>query len=148
MEPPADPLEIRSPPANFDALIDWFDRISTNLVLLEEYPIADLEGAIRAFEAGVRTHVQRFEGLLGPTAPESGTGAGARSILRVEHAWFAVSMEQLDWCYGIVEHEDHGGHRQALGQYGRVFAEALRRHRRDERRYFPSADAESPRIGR
>jgi hypothetical protein len=33
----------------------------------------------------------------------------------------------------IVERDDHGGNRQALGQYGRILAEALKEHRALER---------------
>jgi len=46
-----------------------------------------------------------------------------------------TSIEQLWWFYRVVEGEDHGGHRQALGQYGRILAEALRRHRAEERAF-------------
>jgi hypothetical protein len=133
---PGPPHSIGKPPADFDELVDWFDRISTDLVLLEEYPLREVRAAGREFESGVRVHVAQFEPRLGPRAALPKEIADARAILRSDHAWFSVSLEQLEWFYGIVEHEDLGGHRQALGQYGRVVAEALRRHRSEERAYL------------
>ncbi len=35
---------------------------------------------------------------------------------------------QLHWLLGIVERDNHGGNRQALGQYGLLVAESLRQH--------------------
>jgi len=126
-------------------MIAWFDRISLNLVLLEERPLADVRTGILAFEAAVREHVATAEsrfttGLL----PKDLTDL--RTLLRADHVWFDVSLEQLEWFYAIVERDDHGGHRQALGQYGRVVTEALRRHRRDEATFL-GATVATPRDG-
>lgn len=131
--PRADP---RSPPSDFDELVDWFERVSCQLVLLEAVPLRDLEGAVRRFEREVRAHLRAFDPPLDRPSAPSPAHAEVRAILRSDHAWFLTSLEQLDWFYRIVEGDDHGGHRQALGQYGRIFAEALQRHRRDERSYL------------
>ncbi|MGI0071639.1 MAG: hypothetical protein ACRECT_06190 [Thermoplasmata archaeon] len=133
---PRPSVDIRAPPADLDDLIDWFDRVSTNLVLLEEYPRPAIRRAIDRLERGVREHVASFDARLTEGGVPPGTLADARAILRADHAWFSISIEQLEWFFEIVERDDHGGHRQALGQYGRVFAEALRRHRSDERAYL------------
>ncbi|MGI0155038.1 MAG: hypothetical protein ACREDE_02715 [Thermoplasmata archaeon] len=130
---------IHDPPSDFDDLVDWFDRISTSLVLLEEYALPEVRAAIRVFGRAVRDHVHAFDPALAPAARAPSALAGARATLRSDHARFSISLEQLDWFLGIVEHEDHGGHRQALGQYGRVVAEALRRHRAEERAYLGPA---------
>jgi hypothetical protein len=135
--PTADPH--RAPP-EFDDLVDWFEQISTNLVLLEDYPRDDLRTAIDRFEAGVRAHLRSYDLRLNlPRTPPKEL-SDVRALLRSDHAWFQISLEQLEWFYRIVEGEDHGGHRQALGQYGRVFAEALRRHRLDERNYLSAVE--------
>ncbi len=61
------------------------------------------------------------------------TRIDARRGLAADHERFRTSVQQLWWFYAIVEREDHGGNRQALGQYGRLVCEALRRHRAEER---------------
>ena len=129
----ADP---RSPPGEFDDLVDWFERFSTNLVLLEEYPCEEIGAATRAFVNAVREHMQSFAATLERLPSPLASLVPSRAILRSDHVWFSDSLEQLEWLERIVEGEDHGGHRQALGQYGRVLAEALRRHRTDERAYL------------
>jgi len=126
-------VDPRAPPRDFDALVDWFDQISSNLVLLEEYPREDLGFAVAAFDAGVRQHIRSF---VLSDRPRRDPRSDARELVVADHARFSVSLEQLRWSYRILESEDHGGHRQALGQYGQVLTEALRRHRRDERAYL------------
>ncbi len=135
------PIAVRSPPRGFDDLVDWFDQFSANLVLLEEYDREDVRFAVEAIDRGVREHLRSF------AAGDPATGAprpASFAVLEADHARFLVSLEQLRWFYRIVEGEDHGGHRQALGQYGRVLTEALRRHRRDERAYLESRPRSSP----
>jgi len=102
-------------------------------VLLEEFPVADIRAAIMAVGQAVARHratTDPWMALLLTSDEE--TARGARVLLH-DHEWFATSLEQFWWFFRVVEADDHGGHRQALGQYGRVLAEALRRHRRDER---------------
>ncbi len=131
-------VDPRSPPRDFDDLVEWFDRLSTNLVLLEEYPLDDLRGAMHSVDDAISAHVRSAETEISGAAADSSL-ADLRAILRSDHAWFAISLEQLSWFLGIVEGEDHGGHRQALGQYGRLLAESLRRHRTHERAFLAAA---------
>ena len=116
--------------------MEWFERISSGLVLLEEYPREDLRATVELLDRAVRAHVRRFDARWGRGGAAPGAPVELRAVLDADHARFLVSVEQLRWFFQIVEGEDHGGHRQALGQYGRVLAEALRRHRRDERSYL------------
>ena len=136
MRPTERPPELRSPPRDFDRLVEWFERISSGLVLLEEYPRDDVRATVELLDHAVRAHVRRFDARWGGRGAAPGGSVELRAILDADHARFLVSVEQLRWFFRIVESEDHGGHRQALGQYGRVLAEALRRHRRDERSYL------------
>ncbi len=133
VRPSADPLR---PPTDFDEVVDWFEQVSYQLVLLEDHPLGDVRVALQQFEHAVREHQRTFETRLGLSSSPSRELSEGKAILSSDHAWFVISLEQLEWFYRIVEGEDHGGHRQALGQYGRVLAEALRRHRRDERAYL------------
>ena len=130
---PRPKVDIRAVPAEFDDVIDWLERWSYNLVLLEEYPLSDVRSAIAAVETTVRSHEEEADAWVRPLETAKGeTGQRARVILN-DHEWFSTSLEQFWWFFRVVEADDHGGHRQALGQYGRVIAEALRRHSRDER---------------
>ncbi len=121
-------------PTDLDALLDRFDRLSFGLVRLEAYSLEEIRRAVDDLAEAVEVHAAR----AGPSAlARHGSPLSEdrpRSPLGLEHDRFRTSVEQLRWFLAIVEREDHGGHRQALGQYGRVLVEALRRHRSDERR--------------
>jgi hypothetical protein len=95
--------------------------------------LEELRAAIAALDVAVRAHVTTRS-----TRPPD------RSTLESDHERFLLSLEQLWWFYGIVAEDDHGGHRQALGQYGRLVAEALERHLAEERG-DPSRAEASPR---
>ena len=137
-------VDILSPPDEFDAMVEWFERVSQNLVLLEQYPLADVRRALEVFSLAVREHIRTSSvSFLLPESPD-GELSRPRSTLLADHVWFATSLEQLDGVYGVVAGDDHGGHRQALGQYGLVLAEALRRHRNDERSYLGAVRRASP----
>jgi hypothetical protein len=114
-------------------LIDWLEAWSYNLVLLEEYPLSDVQAAVRTVSAAVRDHAGSAERRLAELPPRGEEFARGVRLVRNDHVWFVTSLEQFGWFLRVVESEDQGGHRQALGQYGRILAEALRRHRRDER---------------
>jgi len=122
-------------PSELDPLIVWLDTASDGLVRLEPYRLDELRAMVRRVADVVATHTREYDGRLGRAPPPGGRPA-TWALLRADHAWFSVSLEQLAWFFGIVENEDHGGHRQALGQYGRLLAEALRRHRDLEQEYF------------
>lgn len=136
------------PPADLDALIDWFEEFSYELVLLEEFSLEEIRAALDAFEREVRRHVDANPPA--PRGPPAGRDPAERAaILASDHAWFRTSLDQLEWFYAVVARDDHGGNRQALGQYGRVFSEALRRHRSDERSDRPPGPGrERPSISR
>ncbi len=125
-------VEIRRPPHDFDELVDWFDRVSGNLVLLEEYAPGELRAAVEAMAHALDAHLA--ESGSRPRFGVVGTGETSRAaVLDADHERLRASAEQLRALLRVVERDDHGGNRQALGQYGRVLTEALRRHRRDER---------------
>lgn len=136
--PSADPVDWRRPPRGFDPLVEWWELASLRLVLLDDVPLEEVRAALRQLTGAVQAHCAEYRVLL-----DRGDRAGTPSvpllrILSADHDWFATSLEQLWWFYGIVERENHGGHRQALGQYGRVLAESLRRHRSDEQAFLGS----------
>jgi hypothetical protein len=130
---PRPAVDIHRPPSDFDALIEWFERVSYRLVLLEEYPLEDLERTVRLVSDAVALHGRTEDARWAGRRPRGAEQETLVRLLVADHAWFRTSVEQLGWFLSIVTREDHGGHRQALGQYGRVFAESLMRHRADER---------------
>lgn len=141
--------EIVVAPREFDALVEWVDRVSRNLVLLEAYSLPEVASWVDAVDRAVRDHLSTYRELT----PSRSVGrrdddfATLRRTLEEDHARFRVSLDQLRWFFRVVEEDDHGGNRQALGQYGRVLAEALRRHRRDERAYFGRTELPRPPAG-
>lgn len=143
---PAAGANIQRPPADFDELVEWLEGWSYRLVLLEEYPLADLQAAIAATGNAIRSHRTEIETRLSRIGPGGQGTAPLLQVVRSDHEWFEISVDQFGWFLRIVEGEDHGGHRQALGQFGRVLAEALRRHRRDEQRLLSATKEHGPRT--
>ncbi len=140
-------VDIDAPPSDFDELFSWFELVSYNLVLLEEYPLGSVRTACALSGAALRSHSAEPVAAL-PRGPVDYALREMARLLLADHAWFERSVEQLDWFLGIVEREDHGGHRQALGQYGRILAESVRRHRKDEREYLTAVDRNGPHSAR
>jgi hypothetical protein len=141
---PRPAVDVRRPPAEFDDLIDWFELVSYNLVLLAEYDLEEIRRAIEVVEREIVRHCTEAgesRDLLRASSTELRVLA---DVLDSDHRWFATSLEQLDWFFRLVERDDHGGNRQALGQYGRAFAESMRRHRSDERDLIRRSSAEEP----
>ncbi len=135
---PEPEVDIHSSPQSFDELIDWFERWSYRLVLLEEYPLSEVRAALLAVSDAVSAHRLSAEDWIGNLSARDPEAVHGAELLQGDHERFKTSLEQLWWFFRVVEAEDHGGHRQALGQYGRVLAEALCRHRADERRLEPN----------
>ena len=129
--PVVDPRE-RSP-AGVDEALERFDRFSSALVRLEVFSLEEVRGSVAAFLTEVEVHLggSPIPPVGSDRPPRAGPPEGDR--LEGEHERFRTSVDELRSLLGVVEGDDHGGHRQALGQYGRIFAEALRLHRRDER---------------
>lgn len=139
-------VDLSSVPMDFDRLIEWFDLFSHRLVLLDESPRGELRGALEAMSEAVRRHCLDFGAALRSCAAANDPGAARARTLLADHARYTTSLDQLWWFYGVVEREDHGGHRQALGQYGRVLAESLRRHRSEEHRLLDRRRGEPSRL--
>ena len=139
---PRPAVDISRAPTDFDALIDWFELVSYALVLLEEFSLTEIRSAVARIEAAVLAHVSSS-----PTTRRDLAGGNRLSELRkvvdADHVWFRISLEQLRWFLSVVERDDHGGNRQALGQYGRLLGESLRRHRRDELELSAELEKES-----
>jgi len=118
---PRAPVDVRRPPADLDALVEWLDGVGQNLVLLEPYPLDDLRRAVAAVDRTVRAHCA--------APPPRSSDPRRATELEADHRRYAGALEELRGLLRVVELDDHGGHRQALGQYGRVLAESLRLHR-------------------
>ena len=122
-----EPAEAGRDPSELDPWIDRLDRLSAGLVLLEPVPLHEIEAFFRDLDRTLSDHLASARSL-----DRRPRGSGLEALVRADHERLPTSLDQLWWFYGIVARDDHGGHRQALGQYGRLLAEALRRHRDEE----------------
>jgi hypothetical protein len=118
--------------------VDHFDRFASGLVRLEPYSLEELRRTVGEFTTLVERHLDRAERTSRPAIAMGRTELSRPGLLEGEHQRFRTSLAELRGLLGVVEREDHGGHRQALGQYGRILAEALRAHFRDEAPGGPS----------
>ncbi len=104
-------------PSEALAAVRAFDQFSRELVLLADYRLEEVERTVRGFQRSVREQLDR---LATP-----GGAAAVPAMDAGERARFREAVDELDWFLGILRRDDHGGHRQALGQYGRLLCEAL-----------------------
>jgi hypothetical protein len=140
------PVDESSRPSSLDELLDGFDRLGADLVRLAEYDLPEVERALTSFDRSVRAHLT---GAGATSGARDADRRGSRTLLlESEHERFLTSLDQLWWLFAIVKGNDHGGHRQALGQYMRILVEALRRHRDDERGVESPPDASRERGAR
>lgn len=123
-----------APPGDLGEITEWFESLSYGLVLLEPYPLDDLRHAVRAYHRSMVRHVAARGEEPALRADLTPPWDVLERVVESDHHRFETSFEQLGWFLRVVEGEDHGGHRQALGQYGRLVAEAVRRHLLDEDR--------------
>jgi hypothetical protein len=130
-----------------DREMERFDRFATALVHVEPCTLGELRRAVERFSLFLGRHLDA-ERRRRPQAGSSPAEPVTRR-LQLEHDRFRSSLEQLRELLAVVEQDDHGGHRQALGQYGRILVEALRIHRADERRGGgpPAPGAAPARVG-
>lgn len=130
--------------AELDAVLDGLDRFALSLVRVEPHALEEVRRFVDQFSALVERH------LAEASRPEPRPRAAARPApellarIAAEHERFYASVEQLRGLLRVVEEDDHGGHRQALGQYARLLVEALRSHRADERLLAARLGAEAP----
>lgn len=96
---------------------------------LEEVSREELLEALEGLAATIAGHARSSPPPRWPAAPSQAPS----SDLDRDHERLLASVEELRWLRGIVARDDHGGNRQAVGQYGKILAEALRDHRRRER---------------
>jgi hypothetical protein len=115
-------------------MVEWLGTWGDRLVLLDEFPLLDVQAAVATAQERIRAHgldwvresLREYSKLRASELAE---------VLRSDHRHFEMSVLGLRELLGVVEHEDHGGHRQALGQYSRLLAAAFVRHRRDEQEW-------------
>lgn len=117
--------------------VEGFDRLANSLVRLEPLPFQQVRREVERFAGEVERHL--VGAAPGAWPPPQGPDRAPRDRLAAEHERFRSSVEQLRGLLDVIEGDDHGGHRQALGQYGRLLAEALRLHLADEARQEPSS---------
>ncbi len=135
---------VPAPPADsfgseFDRRVQEFDRFSHGMVLLAEVPRPELLRVVREFADALSSHAR-----AAPRPLRGGSDGRAGAALAADHERFLSSVGQLRWLSSILERDDHGGNRQALGQYGKILVEALREHRRREQKLLDTKVAGVP----
>ena len=132
---PQDASDPRDPARDkeLDTEAELFERLSLDLVLGESRTLPEVRAIVLSFGEALRQHVDRGSVARRPGPSEGGPGSVRSARLDAEHQRFRESLRQLAELLVVVEREDHGGHRQALGQYGRILVESLRAHRAEER---------------
>ena len=121
-----------SPSAELTQRLDGFDRFCLALVRLEPYPLEEVRATVVRFASALARHLATQTTGSSPAPGELAPDRGRIGRLAAEHERFHASLEQLRVLLEVVVRDDHGGHRQALGQYGRIVVEALRSHLADE----------------
>lgn len=120
--------------------------LADDLVLLAEFPLPALEEALADIGRAIEEDESAFEGVLNRVG-HAATRRAELERLRQDHRTFHVSVGQLRWLLDIVRRDNHGGNRQALGQYWRIVLEALGTHREDERRLLAQLGLAVPAAG-
>jgi hypothetical protein len=128
MDPPPRRLARHDP---LLARLPTWEALADGLVLLEPIPLARLRRTVDDLVAAWPRHVVEARSAF--AAGRSGVrGPEPLGRLEAEHAWVRDSLAELNGLLGLVTANDHGGNRQALGQYWRLLNEALRRHIAEE----------------
>jgi hypothetical protein len=116
--------------------------IADGLVLLHDHPLRVLQReADRLRQRLLGHHPGSMEWMLRETEAAGGDRAASRRI-RSEHERFTSSLAQLDWLLTIVRENDHGGNRQALGQYWRILLGSMVPHMEEESRLVEALSRE------
>jgi hypothetical protein len=102
--------------------------MSCGLVLLEPYSIEEIEDRVRSFSGSLHRHLNASQRIRRTGSPAGVSGTVERGTFEVDHARFLNSLRELSTLLDIVRRDGHGGNRQALGQYGKILAEAVRIH--------------------
>jgi hypothetical protein len=126
---PAAPSASASPPTfPLDAL-DRLEASCGRLVKLETQSLEEVEGQLTDVHTALQLHRQDIaEGRI--MIPKTSYARWRR--ISMEHEWFEQSFEEFAHLLAVVRKDDHGGNRQALGQYGKLLVEAIRIHLREE----------------
>jgi len=114
------------------------EALAEELVRLEDFSLAVLRDEILALRGSVgEGHSSLMK--LAWNSPEPGVlDTKAVAQLESDHARYRTSLDQLEWFLAVVARENHGGHRQALGQYWKILLESLVTHVTEESRLLRS----------
>jgi hypothetical protein len=128
--------------ADLGALVTEQSGVADGLVLLHDHPLSVLQRETdRLRQRLLERHPGSMEWMLRGTETAGGDRAASRRI-RAEHERFRASLAQLDWLLTIVRENDHGGNRQALGQYWRILLGSIVPHVEEETRLLQALSRE------
>ncbi|MCI4319819.1 MAG: hypothetical protein L3J87_04090 [Thermoplasmata archaeon] len=113
------------------------DRHSEELVALAPTPVHDVRRSVANLEAEL---LEAHPPLVARWLRESDLTGAEADRLASDHRWFPEGFAEIRGLLDVVERDDHGGNRQAVGQYGRILLEAIRRHLSEEEALLLSGD--------
>ncbi len=132
---------LRSTPDVLRELLPSSRRLAERLVLLEEVPAAEILAGVDRVQRALEEHAERADPLLAALDGHRLPGRVPPELLRDEHRIYPESVRQLRWFLDIVLRDDHGGNRQALGQFWTLLSESLHHHLEDEGAYLDAVGA-------
>lgn len=131
---------VRATHADLVALLKTTEPIAERLVLLSALPVEEILSAADRVQSTLVAHTDRADAFLRSLRGQRLTGRVPPELLLHEHRIFPDSARQLRWFLDLVLRDDHGGNRQALGQYWKLLCEALAKHLEDEEAYLAASD--------
>jgi hypothetical protein len=126
---PAEAGAVTASLARVQRAASQLERHCEELVALGAIPLEEVRGAVDALEHEL---VVRHPGLVeGRLRVLRRLGPAAQRLER-DHERFPEGFTEIRGLLDVAERDDHGGNRQAVGQYGRILLEAVLRHLSEE----------------
>jgi hypothetical protein len=99
------------------------------LVALGAIPLEEVRGAVDAL---ARQLLEGHPALVAGRLRALRRFGPAAQRLERDHERFPEGFAEIRGLLDVAERDDHGGNRQAVGQYGRILLEAVLRHLSEE----------------
>ena len=134
---PSDALAVAQSLDRVRRAAEQLERHSEELVALATTPVEVLRRTVAHLE---RELLHDHPALVARRLRELCLIGPGPARLVQDHGRFPEGFAELRGLLHVLEQDDHGGNRQAVGQYGRVLLEAIRRHLVEEELLLAPSD--------